>query len=98
MTWNKDYTWFSWFYGYSASFQGWLSDQLGSLHLGGETDLSTVTSRLDTIIKELQSSSGDTACSHTYQQEATQEATGSTGLHLHQVRGELLGDRRRSGP
>lgn len=75
LTWNKDYTWFSWFYGYSASFQGWLSDQLGSLHLGGETDLSTVTSRLDTIIKELQSSSGDTACSHTYQQEATQEAT-----------------------
>lgn len=75
LTWNKDYTWFSWFYGYSASFQGWLSDQLGSLHFGGETDLSTVTSRLDTIIKELQSSSGDTACSHTYQQEATQEAT-----------------------
>ena len=75
LTWNKDYTWFSWFYGYSASFQGWLSDQLGSLHLGGETDLSTVTSRLDTIIKELQSGSGDTACSHTYQQEATQEAT-----------------------
>ena len=75
LTWNKDYTWFSWFYGYSASFQGWLSDQLGSLHLGGETDLSTVTSRLDTIIKELQSSSGDTACSHTYQQETTQEAT-----------------------
>ena len=75
LTWNKDYTWFSWFYGYSASFQGWLSDQLGSLHLGGETDLSTVTSRLDTIIKELQNNSGDTACSHTYQQEATQEAT-----------------------
>ena len=75
LTWNKDYTWFSWFYGYSASFQGWLSDQLGSLHFGSETDLSAVTSRLDTIIKELQSSSGDTACSHTYQQEATQEAT-----------------------
>lgn len=31
LTWNKDYTWFSWFYGYSASFQGWLSDTLASL-------------------------------------------------------------------
>ena len=102
LTWNKDYTWFSWFYGYSASFQGWLSDQLGSLHLGGETDLSTVTSRLDTIIKELQSSSGDTACSHTYQQEVTQEATcilpGLLVSTCTKCGESSLGDRRRSEP
>lgn len=70
-------TWFSWFYDYTMNFQSWLGDKISGISVGsgGVTDLSEVTDRLDTIIDSIRSTPGDTECSHTYQQEATQEVT-----------------------
>lgn len=39
------------------------------------TDLTDVTTRMDTIIDLLQNTSGDAACEHTYEQDMTTEAT-----------------------
>ena len=78
LTGQETLTWFSWFYNYSAAFQSWLGDKLSGVSTGGPggvTDLTAVTTRLDTIIDNIRSTPGDTACSHTYQQEATQETT-----------------------
>lgn len=70
-------TWFSWFYDYTMNFQSWLGGKIDAIPggSGGVTDLSEVTDRLDTIIDSIRSTPGDTECSHTYQQEATQEVT-----------------------
>lgn len=48
-------------------------DLLGSS--GGSSDLASVTSRLDTIIEQLQTTSGESGCDHTYTQDVTQAPT-----------------------
>ena len=64
---------------YSTRFTGFLQSQvvllqnaIGSI---GASDLTGVTTRLDSIIDELQSSSGKFSCDHTYSQEMTQAPT-----------------------
>lgn len=64
---------------YSTRFTGFLQSQVVLLQnaigsIGG-SDLTCVTTRLDTIIDELQSSSGEFSCDHTYSQEMTQAPT-----------------------
>lgn len=64
---------------YSTRFTGFLQSQVVLLQnaigsIGG-SDLTGVTTRLDTIIDELQSSSGKFSCDHTYSQEMTQAPT-----------------------
>lgn len=64
---------------YSTRFTGFLQSQVVLLQnaigsIGG-SDLIGVTTRLDTIIDELQSSSGKFSCDHTYSQEMTQAPT-----------------------
>ena len=48
-------------------------DLLGSS--GGPSDLTSVTTRLDTIIEQLQTTSGESSCDHTYTQDVTQAPT-----------------------
>ena len=64
---------------YSTRFTGFLQSQVVLLQnaigsIGG-SDLTGVITRLDTIIDELQSSSGEFSCDHTYSQEMTQAPT-----------------------
>lgn len=64
---------------YSTRFTGFLQSQVVLLQnaigsIGG-SDLTGVTTRLDSIIDELQSSSGKFSCDHTYSQEMTQAPT-----------------------
>lgn len=54
-------------------FQTWLGNKLDNLP--GSSDLTSVTTRLDTIIEQLQTTSGETACDHTYVPEVTQAPT-----------------------
>lgn len=42
---------------------------------GTSADLTSVTSRLDTIIEQLQTTSGESGCDHTYTQDVTQAPT-----------------------
>ena len=57
-------------------FQTWLGNKLDNLPASsGSSDLTSVTTRLDTIIEQLQTTSGETACDHTYVPEVTQAPT-----------------------
>ncbi len=57
-------------------FQTWLGNKLDNLSASsGSSDLTSVTTRLDTIIEQLQTTSGETACDHTYVPEVTQAPT-----------------------
>ena len=57
-------------------FQTWLGNKLDNLPASsGSSDLTSVTTRLDTIIEQLQTTSGETACDHTYTQDVTQAPT-----------------------
>lgn len=42
---------------------------------GASADLTSVTTRLDTIIEQLQTTSGESGCDHTYTQDVTQAPT-----------------------
>ena len=54
-------------------FQTWLGNKLDNLP--GSSDLTSVTTRLDTIIEQLQTTSGESGCDHTYTQDVTQAPT-----------------------
>lgn len=54
-------------------FQTWLGNKLDNLP--GSSDLTSVTARLDTIIEQLQTTSGESSCDHTYIQDVTQVPT-----------------------
>lgn len=54
-------------------FQTWLGNKLDNLP--GSFDLTSVTTRLDTIIEQLQTTSGESGCDHTYTQDVTQAPT-----------------------
>ena len=61
----------------------WLAQRQNSFQtwLGNKLDFSGVTSRLDAILAQLQTSGGSASCDHTYTQEMEQEATcGLPGL------------------
>ena len=67
-----------WFAQQQNGFQSWLDSKLDSLSFpsgGSSSDLTGVTTRLDTIIEELRSSGGEFSCEHTYTQEMTQAPT-----------------------
>ena len=57
-------------------FQTWLGNKLDNLPgSSGSSDLTSVTTRLDTIIEQLQTTSGESGCDHTYTQDVTQAPT-----------------------
>lgn len=57
-------------------FQTWLGNKLDNLPASsGSSDLTSVTTRLDTIIEQLQTTSGESGCDHTYTQDVTQAPT-----------------------
>lgn len=57
-------------------FQTWLGNKLDNLpSSSGSSDLTSVTTRLDTIIEQLQTTSGESGCDHTYTQDVTQAPT-----------------------
>lgn len=57
-------------------FQTWLGNKLDNLpSSSGSSDLTSVTTRLDAIIEQLQTTSGEAACDHTYTQDVTQAPT-----------------------
>lgn len=57
-------------------FQTWLGNKLDNLPASsGSSDLTSVTTRLDTIIEQLQTTSGESGCDHTYTQNVTQAPT-----------------------
>ena len=57
------------------SFQTWLGNRLNNLPGSSPSDLTSVTTRLDTIIEQLQTTSGESGCDHTYTQDVTQAPT-----------------------
>lgn len=63
---SSSYTWFSWFIEYTRNFGDFLARKL---------DFSGVTSRLDAILAQLQTSGGSSSCDHTYSQEMQQSPT-----------------------
>ena len=56
-------------------FQTWLGNKLDNLPGSSPSDLTSVTMRLDTIIEQLQTTSGESGCDHTYTQDVTQAPT-----------------------
>ena len=56
-------------------FQTWLGNKLDNLPGSSPSDLTSVTTRLDTIIEQLQTTSGESGCDHTYTQDVTQAPT-----------------------
>lgn len=57
-------------------FQTWLGNKLDNLPASsGSSDLTSVITRLDTIIEQLQTTSGESGCDHTYTQDVTQAPT-----------------------
>lgn len=65
----------NWYANRQNDFRYWLDTKLNSLPVAAPADLTSVTTRLDTLISELQETSGDAACDHTYKQEMTTNAT-----------------------
>ncbi len=63
---SSSYTWFSWFIEYTRNFGDFLANKL---------DFTGVTSRLDAIFAQLQTSGGSSSCDHTYSQEMQQSPT-----------------------
>lgn len=65
----------NWFVNRQSDFRYWLDGKLNGFSFSGSSDLTSVTARLDTIIEQLQTTSGESSCDHTYIQDVTQVPT-----------------------
>ena len=65
----------NWQYNMLSGLSARLDTIIGNLPGSSSSDLTPVTTRLDTIIEQLQTTSGESGCDHTYTQDVTQAPT-----------------------
>lgn len=65
----------NWQYNLLSGITTRLDSIIGNLPGSSPSDLTSVTMRLDTIIEQLQTTSGESGCDHTYTQDVTQAPT-----------------------